>query len=144
MRCKLGFRAKNHHGFFSFLSFFLFFNCSSTAAPPTWSSALCSAASYMCFPWAAAGKALLPPARHLCPWGFSRQQYWNGLHSLLQGIFLTQESNPYLLHWQGDCLPLSHQGSPITNETPLFSCQSLFSLESDLFCMQANHKTVCT
>ena len=47
-----------------FLSFFLFFNCSSTAAPPTWSSALCSAASYMCFPWAAAGKALLPPARH--------------------------------------------------------------------------------
>ena len=27
------------------------------------------------------------------------------------GIFLTQGSNPYLLHWQEDSLPLSHQGS---------------------------------
>ena len=58
------------------------------------------------------------------------------------GIFLTQELDPCLLHWQADSSSLSHQGSPITNETPLFSCQSLFSLESDLFCMQANHKTV--
>ena len=29
------------------------------------------------------------------------------------GIFLTQESNPCLLHWQADSLPLSHQGSPV-------------------------------
>ena len=58
------------------------------------------------------------------------------------GIFLTQELDPCLLHWQADSSSLSHQGSPITNEIPLFSCQSLFSLESDLFCMQANHKTV--
>ena len=28
------------------------------------------------------------------------------------GIFLGQESNPRLLHWQADSLPLSHQGSP--------------------------------
>ena len=28
--------------------------------------------------------------------------------SLLQGIFLTQNSNPRLLHWQADSLPLSH------------------------------------
>ena len=28
-------------------------------------------------------------------------------NSLLQGIFLTQESNLCLLHWQADCLPLS-------------------------------------
>ena len=34
-----------------------------------------------------------------------------GHHLLLQGIFLDQELNPYLLHWQADCLPLSHQGS---------------------------------
>ena len=28
-----------------------------------------------------------------------------------RGIFLTQGSNPHLLHWQVDSLPLSHQGS---------------------------------
>ena len=35
---------------------------------------------------------------------------------LLQGIFLTQGSNLcllHLLHWQADCLPLSHLGSPL-------------------------------
>ena len=44
--------------------------------------------------------------------GFSRQEYWNGSHFLLQGIFLTQGWNPLLLHWQVDSLRLSHQGSP--------------------------------
>ena len=29
-----------------------------------------------------------------------------------RGIFPTQGSNPHLLHWQADSLPLSHQGSP--------------------------------
>ena len=28
-----------------------------------------------------------------------------GCHVLLQGIFLTQGSNPFLLHWQADSLP---------------------------------------
>ena len=37
-----------------------------------------------------------------------------GYHSFLQGIFPTQGSNPGLLHWQEDSLPLSHQGSPFT------------------------------
>ena len=32
-----------------------------------------------------------------------------GCHSLLQGIFLMQESNLGLLHWQVDSLLLSHQ-----------------------------------
>ena len=39
-----------------------------------------------------------------------------GCHFLLQGIFPTQGSNPYLLcllHWYVDSLPLSHLGSPI-------------------------------
>ena len=35
-----------------------------------------------------------------------------GCHSLLQEIFLTQGSNPPLLHWQADSLWLSHLGSP--------------------------------
>jgi len=29
------------------------------------------------------------------------------------GAFPEQESNPCLLQWQADCLPLSHQGSPV-------------------------------
>ena len=32
-------------------------------------------------------------------------------HFLLQGIFPTQESNLWLLHWQADSLLLSHLGS---------------------------------
>ena len=36
--------------------------------------------------------------------GFSRQGYWSGLPIPLQGIFLTQGLNLYLLHWQADSL----------------------------------------
>ena len=32
---------------------------------------------------------------------------------LVQGIFQTQGSNPRLLHWQADTLPLCHLRSPI-------------------------------
>ena len=43
--------------------------------------------------------------------GFSRQEYWSGLHRPpLQGIFPTQGSNPRLLgllHWQAGSLPLA-------------------------------------
>ena len=35
-----------------------------------------------------------------------------GCHFLLQGIFLTQGSNPRLLHCLVDSLPLNHLGSP--------------------------------
>ena len=34
-----------------------------------------------------------------------------GCHFFLQGIFLTQGSNPSLLYWQVGSLPLSHEGS---------------------------------
>ena len=34
--------------------------------------------------------------------------------SMACGIFSVQGSNPCLLHWQGDSLPLSHQESPRT------------------------------
>ena len=44
---------------------------------------------------------------------FPRQEYWNELHFLLQGIFLTQGLNPCLPHWQADSLPLSHLRSLI-------------------------------
>ena len=36
-----------------------------------------------------------------------------GGHFLLQGIFLTQESNWSILPWHVEFLPLNHQGSPM-------------------------------
>ena len=60
----------------------------------------------------------LLPARFLCPWDFPGKNTEMGCHFLLQGIFPTQASNPHLLHWQVDSLPLSHLGSPPkTNNT---------------------------
>ena len=82
----------------------------------------------------------LKPSRLLCPWGFSRQEYWSGLPclppgdlskpgieprsptlqvdslllgslSLLQVIFPTQESNWGLLHCRRILYQLSYQGS---------------------------------
>ena len=41
-------------------------------------------------PWTVAHEAPLTM-------GLSRQEYWSGLHVLLQGIFMTQGSNPHLL-----------------------------------------------
>ena len=38
-----------------------------------------------------------------------------GCNFLLQGIFLTQGSNPHLLHWQADSSPLSHRGNPLAS-----------------------------
>ena len=52
--------------------------------------------------------------------GFSRQEYEEGRHFLLQGIFPTQGSNPSLLcllHWQADSLPLCHLGSLMARYT---------------------------
>ena len=54
----------------------------------------------------------LQPTRLLCPWNFPGKNTGVGCHAILQGIYLTQGSNPCLLHWQADSLPLSHQGSP--------------------------------
>ena len=48
---------------------------------------------------------------------FSRQEYWSGLHSLLQGIFSTQGSNLGLLHCRQILYHLSHQGNPIHTHT---------------------------
>ena len=58
----------------------------------------------------------LKPARLLCPWNSPGKNTGVGCHSLLQGIFLTQGSNPDLLgllHWQAGSLPLSPPGNPI-------------------------------
>ena len=53
--------------------------------------------------------------RHLCPWNFPGTNTGVGCHFLLQGIFLTQGLNLYLLHWQANSLPLCHLESPIVS-----------------------------
>ena len=57
----------------------------------------------------------LQPTRLLCPWGFSRQEYWSGLPCPPPGIFPTQGLNPGLPHCRQMLYRLSHQGS-IYNE----------------------------
>ena len=47
---------------------------------------------------------------------FSRQEYWSGLHILLQGIFYTQRSNPGLPRCGQTLYRLSHQGIPLSVE----------------------------
>ena len=54
----------------------------------------------------------LQPARFLCPWRFSSQEYWSGLPCPPQGIFPTKGLNPGLLHCRMTLYHLSHQGSP--------------------------------
>ena len=51
------------------------------------------------------------PIRVPCPWDSPGKNTGVGSHSLLQGIFLTQGSNPGLLHCRQTLYRLSHQGS---------------------------------
>ena len=44
--------------------------------------------------------------------GFPRQEYWSGVPFPSPADPLTQGSNPHLLYWQADSLPLNYQGSP--------------------------------
>ena len=54
----------------------------------------------------------------LCPWDSPGKSTGVGCHALLQGIFLTQESNPHLLHCrQIFFYPLSHPETPNTQDT---------------------------
>ena len=52
-------------------------------------------------------------------------EYGVGCHALLQGIFLTQESNQGLLHCRQILSQLSYQGSPFTVlSSPNLACAS--------------------
>ena len=76
------------------------------------------------------------PARLLCAWDSPDKNRGVGCHLLLQGIFPKQGSNPWLLHWQADSLPLSHQGSPVWSIGILISFPSIWEcclIRSGLF-----------
>ena len=68
-----------------------------------------------------------PPGFFLCPWDFPGKNTRVGCHFLLQGIVLTQGSNPCLLYWQADSLLWNHQASPLLTyfcfSCPCFQCQ---------------------
>ena len=91
-------------------------------------------------PWTRAHRA------PLCPWDSPGKNTGMGCHFFLQGIFPTQGSNPCLLHWQTDSLPLSQQGSPSIHLIPSNPCFSfrhpnsliclLYYMFSDIFLLQ--------
>ena len=70
-------------------------------------------------PWTAGRQAPLSM-------GFSRQEYWSGLHFILQGIFPTQGLNPGLPHCRQMLYPLSHQGSPFPGNNSQFDSSKNF------------------
>ena len=54
----------------------------------------------------------LQPTRLLCSWNSPGKNDGVGCYFLLQGIFLTQGSNPSLLHWKANSLQLMPPGKP--------------------------------
>ena len=69
----------------------------------------------------------LQPTRLLCPWNFPGKNTGVGSHSLLQGILLTQESNPGLRHCRQILCRLSHQASQLWYYTNYSICACVFS-----------------
>ena len=55
--------------------------------------------------------------RFLCPWNLPGKNTAVGCHFLLQGIFPTQGSNLYLLHWQEDSFTTEQPGKPLNHCT---------------------------
>ena len=92
----------------------------------------------------------LYPTRLLHPWDFPGKNTGVGCHFLLQGIFPTQGSNPHLLHWQVDFLPLNHLGSPNLAEIksdrktlPIYQRLYFLNLLSQIFAAAANLLQSC-
>ena len=76
---------------------------------------VCSATSNSLYTIECSPPNLHRQTKFLCIWNFPGKNTGTDCHFLLQGIFPTQESNPHLLHWQADPLPLNHQSPYIPN-----------------------------
>ena len=55
----------------------------------------------------------LQPSRLLCPWGFSRQEYWNGLPLPFPGDLPKSGTEPRSPALQADSLPTELQEKPL-------------------------------
>ena len=91
------------------------------------------------------------PTRLLCPWGSLAKNTGVGCHALLQGIFLTQGSNPYLLcllPWPVGSLALAPPGKPLyqlmytLNSLSVSSQQKLKITTPDLVIFLNSHADV--
>ena len=82
----------------------------------------------------------LLPARLLWPWDSPGRSTGVGCHFLLQGIFLTQGLNPFLLHCRQILYHLSHQGSPHYMKKGKFKamCELFKSLSNKEGCMDTS------
>ena len=69
----------------------------------------------------------LSPSRLLRPWDSPGKNTGGGYHFLLQGIFPTQGSNRGLLYYRQTLYHLSHQGSPVSDSSPINCLCGLFS-----------------
>ena len=102
----------------------------SALAAPTAQNNLCVHVSLV----AQSGPTLRPhglkPARLLCSWDSPGKNTGVGGHSLLQGIFPTQGSNPGLLHCGWILLPPAPPEKPRTTFTILLSVSSLSHFRS--------------
>ena len=89
-----------------FNKFSRWFPCMLKFCKHSWKYAkiLCNRIQLFTTPWTVAHQALLFME-------FSGQEYWSGLPFPSQGIFLTQRSNPGLLHCRQILYHLSHQRS---------------------------------
>ena len=81
------------------------FNCPLQTIPPGYLMHVGSGMSDSLRPYK------LQTTRLLCPWDFAGKNTGEGCHFLFQGIFLTQGSNPGLLHCRQILYQLSHKGS---------------------------------
>ena len=69
----------------------------------------------------------MEPARLLCPWGFSRQEYWSGLPCPPPGDLPNPGIKPRPPALQEDSLPSEPLGKPInTGVCNLFLLQGIF------------------
>ena len=79
----------------------------------------------------------MQPARFLCPWNSPGKNTGVGCHSLLQGIFSTQGSNPDLTHCKQILYLLSHQGSSLNMVLVLKLLKRQLEMQRDY-----NHDTI--
>ena len=66
----------------------------------------------------------LQPARLLCPWGFSRQEYWSGLPFPSPGDLPSPGLNPGLPHCRWILDHLSHKNVHLFNNLNYLNCSN--------------------
>ena len=66
----------------------------------------------------------LQPARHLCPWGFSRQEYWSGLPCPSPEDIPNPPIEPRSPTLQADSLPSEPPGKPLSKSELMYLGES--------------------